>query len=109
MAITSVNWEILENGSSVGYACDGSCVAVPIHTTVGALLVVPLRLFGTTDPSGLTVRSVNPADGFSLIWVYPSVPALVAQSTYGTFNVTLQAPTAAGSYGFVGTIVASYG
>lgn len=108
VSIDSVNWQVIENGSSVGYVCDGSCVGVPIHTTAGAVVVVPLRLFGTTYPSGLDVHAVSSALDFALVGVYPTIPYNIPQGEYATFNVTVQVPASPGSYDFVGTVSASY-
>jgi hypothetical protein len=109
VSISTVNWQVIANGTSVGYVCDGSCIGSPIATTVGALVTVQLNLYGTTYVSGLTVTSVKAASGFVLLFVDPHLPVVIAQDSYATLNVTMEVPTSAGGYAFMGTVVASYG
>jgi hypothetical protein len=109
VVVNSANWQVFRNGTSEGFVCSGSCLKAPITTAVGALLTLQLGLYGTTSGPGLTVRSVNAPPGFVFVGITPSLPAAVSQGAYSTFNVTVEVPTTAGSYDFMGTVLAAYG
>jgi hypothetical protein len=103
VTIDSTNWAI-RNGTIVGYLCENSCTTTSISTTTGALLTLQVSIYGT----GQTVSAISAEPNFSLVSVFSSTPPTISSPGSVTFNVTVEVPTSAGTYNFVGTIWESF-
>jgi hypothetical protein len=111
VTVSGINWEVFINGSSRGYVFDGGhsgCVAAgncPNNATTGTLWIDVLSFpYGPTEYN-LAIRNVTTSTPFTVVWVSPSQPVLVAQfSDSIDLHIAIQLPSSAGTYSPLGEI-----